>query len=187
MVPVTVYDVTSSERRGPAVVLRPLASDDWVAVHDWARLPQACRFQTWGPNSANETRVFVEAAVRAWREDPQRRFVHAITLNGSVIGNCELILRGNGQAEITYIVHPAHWGNGFATEASNQLLDRGFGQFGLHRIFATCDPRNLSSAAVLRKVGMKHEGRLRECKLIRDGWRDSEIFSLLSWEWNRDR
>jgi hypothetical protein len=64
------------------------------------------------------------------------------------------------------------------------LLHRGFTVHGRHRIFATCDPRNLRSAAVLRRLGMTYEGRLREDQLIRDGWRDSDIYSVLVHEWN---
>jgi RimJ/RimL family protein N-acetyltransferase len=55
----------------------------------------------------------------------------------------------------------------------------------LHRIFATCDPRNTASAHVLQKVGMRLEGRLRDTMLIRDGWRDSLVYSVLEHEWQR--
>jgi [ribosomal protein S5]-alanine N-acetyltransferase len=53
----------------------------------------------------------------------------------------------------------------------------------LHRVMATCDPRNLASTAVLTKVGMTFEGRLRHTMEIHDGWRDSRIFSILADEW----
>jgi RimJ/RimL family protein N-acetyltransferase len=53
----------------------------------------------------------------------------------------------------------------------------------LHRVMGTCDPRNLPSAAVLQKVGMTFEGRLRHTTEIRDGWRDSSVFSILADEW----
>lgn len=63
------------------------------------------------------------------------------------------------------------------------LLRIGFAERGLHRIAATCDPRNAGSAAVLRRLGMAYEGRLRHTTLLRDGWRDSETFSILEEEW----
>lgn len=71
------------------------------------------------------------------------------------------------------------------TAIGGELLTRGFGPLGLHRIHATCDPRNLASARVLAKLGMTHEGRHRHTALIRDGWRDSEVFSILDEEWGR--
>ena len=33
------------------VTLRPLTLGDVDAVHDWARLPESCRYQAWGPNT----------------------------------------------------------------------------------------------------------------------------------------
>jgi RimJ/RimL family protein N-acetyltransferase len=46
------------------------------------------------------------------------------------------------------------------------------------------DPRNSASAAVLRKSGMKYEGRSRENLKLRDGWRDSDWFCVLEDEWS---
>ena len=75
------------------------------------------------------------------------------------------------------------WNGRRGTAIGNELLGRGFEDLELHRIYATCDPRNLGSARVLGKVGMTWEGRLRHTALIRDGWRDSEMFSVLEVEW----
>jgi RimJ/RimL family protein N-acetyltransferase len=41
----------------------------------------------------------------------------------------------------------------------------------------------VASARVLAKVGMTHEGRMRETMLIRDGWRDSDLYAILEPEW----
>jgi hypothetical protein len=56
-----------------------------------------------------------------------------------------------------------------------------FESMNLHRVMATCDLRNLASAAVLQKVGMTFEGQLRHTMQIR--WRDSSVFSVLANEW----
>jgi len=87
------------------------------------------------------------------------------------------------EVEIRYVVHPRRWGQGIGTEIGRQLLAHGFDGLGLHRIDATCDPRNTGSSRVLTKLGMTYEGRLRHTALIRDGWRDSLMFSLLEDEW----
>ncbi|MEU9957576.1 GNAT family protein [Streptomyces sp. NPDC050982] len=158
---------------------------DWRAVHSWASLDQACRFQAWGPNTEEQTREFVADAVEAWSHSPQRRFAYAARVAGDVVGMGELHVRSRGQrqGEISYAVHPRVWGQGVGTAIGNELLARGFEDLELHRIYATCDPRNLGSARVLGKVGMTWEGRLRHTALIRDGWRDSEMFSVLEAEW----
>ncbi len=75
------------------------------------------------------------------------------------------------------------WEKGYATEASRALMDFGFAELGLHRIFATCDPANTASAHVLEKLGMKREGRLREHKWSKGKWRDSFLYAMLEQEW----
>jgi RimJ/RimL family protein N-acetyltransferase len=80
-------------------------------------------------------------------------------------------------------VHVKHWGRGLGAAIAFSLLTTAFDSMDLHRVMATCDPRNLASAAVLRKVGMTVEGRLRHTMKIRDGWRDSSVFSMLADEW----
>ncbi|HEY9469349.1 MAG TPA: GNAT family protein [Propionibacteriaceae bacterium] len=76
------------------------------------------------------------------------------------------------------------WGpNTPGTAIARALLGIAFESMNLHRVAATCDPRNLASAAVLQKVGMTFEGQLRHTMQIRDGWRDSSVFSVLANEW----
>jgi ribosomal-protein-alanine N-acetyltransferase len=164
------------------VRLRPLAIGDVDAVHEWAQREDACRYQPWGPNTLEQTRAFVRDAVHSWKSRPQHRFVYAVVADSRVVGTAELRLRGNDQGEIAYLVHPDYWGRGLATAAARQLLVAGFVGHSLHRIFATCDPRNNASRRVLEKIGMAYEGRMRETIRIRDGWRDSDLYAILCHE-----
>lgn len=158
------------------ITLRPLTLDDTAAVHDWARLPESCRYQAWGPNTYEQTQAYVRDAVAA----PPDRLVFGVLLDGEVVGSAELKLHGPSTGEIAYAIHPRRWGRGIATAAARELLRRGFGEHRRHRIFGTCDPRNLASAAVLRRIGMRYEGRMRGTAYIRDGWRDSHLYAVLA-------
>jgi len=166
------------------IALRPLRTEDWEAVHRWAQLLEVCRYQPWGPNTPQQTLEFVEQAAKAWQTEPQEFYPFAILVEGAVSGLASLSLRPFEQAEITYSLHPELWGRGIVTEAARELLRIGFTDHGLHRIYGTCDPRNVASGKVMRKLGMVHEGRLRENVLIRDGWRDSDVYSILRSEWD---
>ncbi|WP_269433171.1 GNAT family N-acetyltransferase [Paenibacillus sp. FJAT-27812] len=73
---------------------------------------------------------------------------------------------------------------GFATEAAKALLEFGFRELGLHRIFATCRPDNLGSAKVLQKIGMSYEGHIREHKRHNEKWLDSHQYSILESEYS---
>jgi RimJ/RimL family protein N-acetyltransferase len=175
-----------------SVRLRPLLASDWPAVHSWARLPESSRHQKWGPNTEEQTREYCAQTAEAWRRKPQTRFSYAILDGGPaigsagddrVVGTADLHLRGEGQGEIGYGVHPGVWGRGVATAAARLLLRIAFDEQGLHRVYATCDPRNRASARVLTKIAMTYEGRMRETVLLTDGWRDSSLYAILEDEW----
>ena len=167
--------------------LREFVPDDWPAMHAWASRPEVSRFQSWGPNTPEETRAFLQTVLAAAAARPRAEFTLAATLRGgdTPIGSGSLYVRNRRfrAGEIAYVVHPDHWGQGLGTEIARLLLDLGFGRFGLHRVYATCDPRNLGSGRILEKVGMTREGRLRHTVLIRDGWRDSDLYAILEHEW----
>lgn len=172
------------------IYLRELRLTDWMDVHAYASQECACRFQPWGPNTEDQTQAFVNQIIEDAEEVPRTRFAYAIVeLNTQkMIGMIEINIRSitDRSGEISYIVHPDYWGKGIATEASRLLLKFGFEKLLLHRIYATCDPRNTGSSRVLLKIGMTYEGRLRDALLIKDGWRDSLMFSILEHEWNRE-
>lgn len=171
-----------------AIALRPLREDDWQAVHEWARLPEVSRYQTWGPNSVEDTQAYVAAALAA-TADPSNGYVWvAQRPDGRVVGNIELHLHAAQDAcgEVGYLMHPEVWGRGHATAAAARVVEFAFTELGLHRVQATCHPDNRASARVLDKLGMTREGRLRENLRMRDGsWRDSEMFAVLAREWRR--
>nr|WP_144924768.1 GNAT family protein [Paenibacillus bovis] len=167
------------------LLLREFTESDWIDLHLYASQEIVCQFQPWGPNTESDSKDFVHQVIQDSAKEPRTRFALAIVYNESMIGTGELNIRDetNKVGEVAYVVHPDFWGKGIATEVATLLIDFGFKQINLHRIFATCDPRNIGSSKVLEKVGMTKEGRIREDMLIRDGWRDSLLYSVLEHEW----
>lgn len=169
------------------VILREMEEKDWIDVHKYASQEKVCQYQPWGPNSEQESEEFVNQILIDVKKDPRSRFVFAVVLDESteMIGAGEINIRdySNRVGEIGYIVNPQYWGMGFATEVANLLIEYGFNDLNLHRIYATCDPRNIGSSKVLEKVGMIKEGKMREDLLLKDGWRDSLLYSILEHEW----
>jgi ribosomal-protein-alanine N-acetyltransferase len=165
--------------------LRPIRQEDWMRIHEWAQRPEVVQHQPWGPNTPEQTRAFVDQVLAEMAEDPGRRVLAAETSDGTVvgIGDLSVVSVENATAEVGYAVHHDLWGRGYATRIGELLLAEAFEEMGLHRVQATCHPDNLASARVLRKLGMTHEGRLRQNLRLRDGWRDSELFSILDREW----
>ena len=166
--------------------LREFVESDWQQVHKYASQLVVCQFQPWGPNTENETKEYIYNIQEDMKQINRTRFAFAIIEKKSeeLIGSIEFNIRDeiNQIGEIGYIIHPNYWGMGFASEATKEVISFGFKNFKLHRIFATCDVRNIASAKVLEKCGLNLEGKMREDLLLRDGWRDTYLYSILEHE-----
>lgn len=68
------------------------------------------------------------------------------------------VAHGSDDVEIGWHLHPDAWGNGYATEAAQAVLDDVFAR-GLKRVVAVTHPENHASQAVCRRLGMTHLGR----------------------------
>ena len=103
----------------------------------------------------------------------------------ALVGAIGLILdTENDAAELGYWIGREHWGRGFATEAARAVVAWAFESLGLHRIHASHFPRNPASGRVLRKLGMTHEGTLRQHVKKWGEYLDLERFGLLRHEFD---
>ncbi len=66
-----------------------------------------------------------------------------------------------------------------ATDAALLARDFAFDRLGVYRLWAVCDPDNLASRQVLRKIGMRVEGVMRGDLLVRDERRDSLLHAMV--------
>ena len=57
----------------------------------------------------------------------------------------------------------------------------------LHRVIARIDARNLASAGVLRRLGMRHEAHLVQNEMFKGEWTDEDDFAMLRSEWDELR
>ncbi|WP_226579854.1 GNAT family N-acetyltransferase [Halobacillus litoralis] len=169
--------------------LREMEEKDWEAIHTYASIPDVCRYQPWGPNSERETKEYVKQIIADKGKEERTRYVWAVVeeeghqLIG--VGELNIIDVYHATGEISYILHPDYWGRGLGTDIASRLIAHGFQYLALHRIEATCDPRNKASMRVLEKNGMQKEGRMRGHLRMEQGWRDSYLYSVLDSEYIR--
>lgn len=173
--------------RTPRLDLRDFLPEDFEAVHAYASDPVVTRFTSFGPNSEEETRAYLERMAAEAAEQPRRNFTPAIVdrETGRLIGACGLLSRREGfrEYETGYVLHRDWWGRGLASEATRALLAFAFGELGAHRVYATVTPENQASCRVLAKLGFRLEGHQRKDMLKWGEWRDSLIFAMLAEEW----
>jgi [ribosomal protein S5]-alanine N-acetyltransferase len=90
---------------------------------------------------------------------------------------------GEGRAELGYWIAKPFWGRGYATEAGRAMIAFGFESLGLNKIHAAVFTKNPASDRVLRKIGMKWEGRLREHDFKWGAFEDIDVYGVLAYEW----
>ena len=105
---------------------------------------------------------------------------------GHLVGCIGLILRlDHDAAEVGYWVGKPYWGQGICTEAARKVLHYGFDHLQLNVINAGAYARNPASGRVLSKLGMKHEGTLRQCVKKWGEYLDLESYSILCCEYTK--
>jgi [ribosomal protein S5]-alanine N-acetyltransferase len=123
-----------------------------------------------------------EAFIIDWQDAADERVAFAIVLreNSALLGGTGLRLEKEHQrAELGYWIGTPYWGKGYATEAARALLRYGFEVLNLHRIHASHFSNNTASGNILRKIGMKHEGRLRHHIVKWGQYLDLELYAML--------
>ena len=86
---------------------------------------------------------------------------------------------GSNAFEIGYWIHVNHVNKGYATEISAALTKVAFEVENVNRVEIHCDPDNIRSAAIPKKLGYVFEATLRNrCENIEGELIDSMIWSL---------
>jgi ribosomal-protein-alanine N-acetyltransferase len=119
----------------------------------------------------------------------RRGFRWIITLKGEgkpigTLGYYKWLPTASYQAEMGYDLRKEHWGKGIMSEAMRAVIDFGFEKMGLNRIEVYIMPRNRRSARMIRSLGFKREGLLRERYFDEFGnFADDVLFSMLRSDW----
>jgi ribosomal-protein-alanine N-acetyltransferase len=173
------FEITSERLK-----LRFVHISDLEAIHELHSLPETDEFNTLGiPEDLDETKNHLTAWIALNTPIDLKNYTLAILekTSDSFIGLFGLKLWGDKhrRGEIWYKLHSDHWGNGYATEVLNLVLDYGFKELNLHRIQAGCAVDNSASMRVLEKVGMIREGRGRQILPLKSGWSDNFEYAIL--------
>lgn len=171
--------------RTKRLLLRKVTLADAPAIHAYASDSEVTRYLHWYPNpTLVYTEQRVATLVSQYESGDQPLWGIERIRDQQLIGAVDLRLRdaSHGRGVIGYILKRKAWGHGYVTEAVNAVIDRGF-QLGLNRIQATCDTRNLASARVLEKVGMRLEGIMRQEAFEKGAYRDTKLYAILRSDW----
>jgi len=138
-------------------VLRPVTKDDvdvMLAIRNEPGVVGTADTRT--PSSREEMEGRVQRRVELWRTRGLGSWL--ILLDGVPVGFVEVAPIGEGsgvdsdEIELGVVVHPDHWGKGFAGEAGLAVAADCFERVGLERVYAGVDPENAKSLRVIAKA-----------------------------------
>jgi RimJ/RimL family protein N-acetyltransferase len=167
--------------------LRGYRLDDLEAAADLYGRQDVARYIPWNARDATASR----AALERHQSMTLEKDGDGVTLagfekgSGRLVGEFVLFLRSveHRGGEVGYIVHPDFQRRGFATEGARALLQLAFDAMDMRRVIARIDSRNTASAAVLIKLGMRHEAHLVENEWFKGEWGDEDDYAILRSEW----
>ena len=139
----------------PRLGLRPLGDADVDPLYEIQGDREAMRF-TYAAPSRDECERRLRAHERLRAENGFAPWVAVLRAEDRVVGwgglGIDPFEPGWG-VEVSYFLHPAHWGRGLATELVCASVTYGFGTLALPAIGAFARPDNAASIRVLEKCG----------------------------------
>lgn len=165
------------------ITYQQINSDDWPF---FVALQQDPRIACYLASSHNDDAMREAFESRLPRWEPGSRHWLCLVMrektSGEPFGVTGFIDRGEGIAEVGYLLATRVHGQGLGYESLHALCDYAFQVCGYRKLVATVTVGNEPSKRVLEKAGFKIEGTLRENYFLEGRWQDDWLFGLLAHE-----
>jgi RimJ/RimL family protein N-acetyltransferase len=175
--------------RTPRLILRPFTLADALEVQRLAGAPEVAA------TTAAVPHPYEDGVAEAWISShpaalaDETNVVYAVTdaSIGSLLGAIGLrVDMEHNRAELGYWLGHPYWRRGYTTEAAAEMLRYAFEALRLRRVLARHFATNPASGRVMQKIGMAHEGVMRQHFVKWGRPVDVVFYGILADEW-RDR
>lgn len=158
-------------------LLRPWTLDDAPAVMEAFQDPAIQRWHVRTADSVEETRDWIAAWQRGWREETGGHWAVVDAGGDTLLGRMSLksFDLADGTADVAYWMVPSARGNGVCPRAVRTLARWALGPGGFHRLELEHSTANRASCRVAVKAGFEEEGVRRGAALHADGWHDMHV------------
>ena len=140
-------------------MIRNFHSDDWEALHTMILQYQASEYaaydQPW-PTSAEEIK-----GVTSWFASGDNFLAVCLQDTGQLIGFVALNPEegdGSGEYNLGYVFNSNYYGQGYATEACQAMLDQAFGPLQASGVISGTAAVNRNSCRLLERLGFRKTG-----------------------------
>lgn len=179
-----MYPVSRSSAR---LGLRELAHDDAASVLAIYGSTEATEHLSFEPRTPEQVEQIVSRSIASATATPRAEYALAVVRRDTeeLIGFGRIATDPHQQrgATMGFALRPDTWGVGYGVETVRLLLDFGFEDLDLHRMWGARSPHNEVSAKTMTAAGMVEEGTIREHIFKSGQWRDSVVHSMLDREW----
>lgn len=170
----------------PRLHLRPFREEDAADVYAYARDPKVGPIAGWPPHQSEaESAEIIRTVFSA-----SGVFAMELKESGQVIGSVGFIgnhpagmLSGCPDDEVGYALSPACWGLGLMPEAAEAVLEYGFTELALRRIWCGHYAGNWRSKRVMEKCGFRYQFSRTEFVKLMGETRQSYFYVLTKESW----
>lgn len=147
------------------LILRRYHKEDLADLHEYLSDSEVVKYEPYLAMSLDE----VEENLK-WRISTGEMIAVELKDSHKMIGNVYLGKRNFESLEIGYVFNRNYWRKGYVKESCEKLLEMSFAD-GVHRVYAECDPQNISSWKLLESLGFEREGHFKKNVFF---WKDEE-------------
>lgn len=164
------------------VTLRPFEKEDIKELHRWTNDPVSIAMAGRIPKTLEQVEQEVEKKRRKGDflmaiENKENRLIGWVFLRD--------IEPEHGRACIGILLAPEARGQGYGKPAMEQMIEWGFRQLRLNKIYLTTRGINERAIALYKKIGFVVEGQLRKHAFVNGEYFDTYMMGLLESEWRQ--
>jgi RimJ/RimL family protein N-acetyltransferase len=166
-------------------ILRDFTENDIPAFVAYHEDPRSRELYGPGENTPEHAADLVKIFIGWAKESPRLNYQLAITLDeGILLGCCGLRMSdaGKNQAEFGIELDPAFWSRfGYATEIMAGMIDFGFNELGLNRIYGNTVSANTKISRLAAAFGADSSDRETPDWMSAKGWQQ------IQWQIDREK
>ncbi len=143
---------------------RRITPDDVDVWMPYIESPEAVRFMGFTPGSRSDCAYMIQRALERYAENGSGLHMVERRETGEPVGQVGFLVQdldGAPELEIGYHLLPAHWHQGYATEAARACRDHAFRLDLAPSLISLIDVGNTASQRVAQRNGMVEDRRTR--------------------------
>ncbi len=168
------------------LILRRLNESDAEEIYlGFINQPEFLYYRNKEKRTLDEERKSLNRVSEKYNDLSYYNWLIVLKDTNKIIGSINLRVEEiNETVEFNYVIDNRYTNNGYMTEALAKVRDFCLNELKVNRFQGGCVTKNIASKRVMEKCGMQCEGILRNYIILKDGYHDMYMFSIIN---NKDK